>query len=96
MFVLDVCSQLILEGLTSLGYGGPSITLYEAQQFLFSKGIYVLPALGVRTQNGHRFRCYVYSDGFETCVDNDREDYETYSEALQKGLEYAVEKFKSR
>ncbi|MBP3630985.1 MAG: hypothetical protein J6J23_05805 [Clostridia bacterium] len=69
------------------------LPLCVAQDFLRGKGIHVDAEPGVKTKNGRKFRCCILDDNnpkFQLILDNDYEDYDTYEEALTKGLEQGI------
>lgn len=75
----------------------PRVSLYEAQKFLREeKGIHVVPELGLihRNKNGitHYYRVLVknMNSGIIITLDNDRDDFESYEEALSEDIKEAV------
>lgn len=75
----------------------PRYSLYEAQKWLREeKDIHVLPELGLihRNKNGitHYYRVLVknMNNGIIITLDNDRDDFESYEEALCEGIKEAV------
>jgi hypothetical protein len=74
-------------------------TIYQVQKWLRKeKGIHVLPELGLiyRNKNGlitHYYRVLVknMNSGIIITLDNDRDDFESYEEALSEGIKSAIE-----
>ena len=74
-------------------------TIYQVQKWLRKeKGIHVLPELGLiyRNKNGlitHYYRVLVknMNSGIIITLDNDRDDFESYEEALSEGIKNAIE-----
>ena len=80
------------------------LSLYEAQKWLREeKGIHVLPELGLiyRNKNGlitHYYRVLIknMNSGIIITLDNDRDDFESYEEALAEGVKEAVKILKKK
>ena len=76
-------------------------TMWEAQKWLREeKGIYVVPELGLIHRNKtsiiHYYRVLVknMNNGIIITLDNDRDDFESYEEALLEGIKEAVKLLK--
>lgn len=95
---LDTSHELWVMGLEPEAYyDGPFILLYEAQTWLRKeKGIHVVPELGLihRNKNGitHYYRVLVkdMNNGIIITLDNDRDDFESYEEALSEGIKESI------
>ena len=74
-------------------------TIYQVQKWLRKeKCIHVLPELGLiyRNKNGlitHYYRVLIknMNSGIIITLDNDRDDFESYEEALSEGIKNAIE-----
>ena len=104
----DYCDYDTYVALEELGYPevmafNKPFLLYEAQKWLREeKGIHVLPELGLiyRNKNGlkHYYRVLVknMNNGIIITLDNDRDDFESYEEALSEGIKEVVKILKEK